>query len=59
MEAVTGPNISHEERLAHLVAQYEVPLLRTCYKYLRDRELAEDATQEAFLKAYKAMRKIQ
>ncbi len=55
MEAVTGPNISHEESLAHLVAQYEVPLLRTCYMYLRDRELAEDATQETFLKAYKAL----
>ncbi len=55
MEVVTGPNISHEEMLAHMIAQYEVPLLRTCYMYLRDRQLAEDATQETFLKAYKAL----
>lgn len=55
MEVVTGPDISHEEKLAQLVAQYEVSLLRTCYMYLRDRELEEDATQETFLKAYKAL----
>ncbi len=55
MEVVKGPSISHEERLAQMVAQYEVSLLRTCYMYLRDRELAEDATQETFLKAYRAL----
>ncbi len=55
MEVVTGPDISHEEMLAQLVAQYEVLLLRTCYMYLRDRALAEDAVQETFLKAYKAL----
>lgn len=55
MEAETGVSISREETLARMVAQYEVPLLRTCYMYLRDRELAEDATQETFLKAYKAL----
>ncbi len=55
MEVVTGPDISYEEMLAQLVAQYEVPLLRTCYMYLRDRALAEDAVQETFLKAYKAL----
>ena len=55
MEIVKGPNNSHEELLAHMVAQYEVALLRTCYMYLRDRGLAEDATQETFLKAYKAL----
>lgn len=55
MEFVTGPNNSREEMLAHMVAQYEVMLLRTCYMYLRDKGLAEDATQETFLKAYKAL----
>ncbi len=55
MELVKGPNNSHEEKLAHMVAQYEVMLLRTCYMYLRDKGLAEDATQETFLKAYKAL----
>ena len=55
MELVKGPTYSHEEMLAHMVAQYEVVLLRTCYMYLHDKALAEDATQETFLKAYKAL----
>ena len=55
MEFVKGPTDSHEEMLAHMVAQYEVILLRTCYMYLHDKGLAEDATQETFLKAYKAL----
>ena len=55
MELVKGPNDSREEMLARMVAQYEVTLLRTCYMYLRDRGMAEDATQETFLKAYKAL----
>lgn len=55
MEFVKGPTDSHEEMLAHMVAEYEVILLRTCYMYLHDKALAEDATQETFLKAYKAL----
>lgn len=55
MEFVQGPTYSHEEMLAHMVAEYEVILLRTCYMYLHDKALAEDATQETFLKAYKAL----
>ncbi len=55
MEFVKGPMNSREEMLAHMVAQYEVILLRTCYMYLRDKGLAEDATQETFLKAYNAL----
>ncbi len=54
MEAVPGPNTSHEA-LTRLVAQYERPLLNTCCMILRDRALAEDATQETFIKAYKAL----
>ena len=55
MEIVKGPNNSREEILAQMVAQYEMPLLRTCYMVLHDRGLAEDAAQETFLKAYKAL----
>ena len=36
------------------MAQWEVPLLRTCYLLLRDAALAEDAVQETFLKAWRA-----
>lgn len=55
MEIDKKSNRVREEMLANMVAQYEVTLLRTCYMYLRDRNLAEDATQETFLKAYKAL----
>ncbi len=30
-------------------------ILRLCYIYLKDRELAQDATQETFLKAYRKL----
>ncbi|MBQ8056928.1 MAG: sigma-70 family RNA polymerase sigma factor [Ruminococcus sp.] len=30
-------------------------ILRLCYMYLKDKELAQDATQETFLKAYKSL----
>ena len=35
------------------MAQWEVPLLRTCCLLLRDAALAEDAVQETFLKAWR------
>lgn len=44
-----------EERLNQLVTLYERDLLRMCFVYLRDAALAEDAVQETFLKAYKAL----
>lgn len=46
---------AREEALARMVTQHEAALLRTCYMYFRDRGMAEDATQETFLKAYKAL----
>lgn len=55
MEIVKDPGNDHEAILTHLVETYEVLLFRTCYMYLRDRESAEDAVQETFLKAYKAL----
>ena len=41
--------------MERLVLQYQQPLLRTCFLYLRDRTLAEDAVQETFLKAYRSL----
>ena len=55
MEIVKDPGNDHEAILTHLVETYEGLLFRTCYMYLRDRESAEDAVQETFLKAYKAL----
>ncbi len=41
--------------LSELVERYQEELLRVCFIYLRERHLAEDAVQETFLKAYKAL----
>lgn len=55
MEAVKGSDSNREERLTRMVEQYQSALLTLCYAYLHERELAEDAVQETFLKAYKAL----
>lgn len=55
MEVVKGPDSNREERLTRMVEQYQASLLTMCYAYLHERELAEDAVQETFLKAYRAM----
>lgn len=54
MDAVIA-EASREERLEYLVQTYQGMLLRLCYICLRDMELARDATQETFLKAYRKM----
>ena len=52
METVKGPD-SKEERIEHMVLRYQLPLLKLCYAYLHDEELAKDAVQETFIKAYR------
>ncbi|MBR0219562.1 MAG: sigma-70 family RNA polymerase sigma factor [Clostridia bacterium] len=52
METVKGPD-SKEERMERMVALYQLPLLRLCILYLHDEELAKDAVQETFIKAYR------
>lgn len=49
---VSGPDGNLELQLCRLMTQYEREILRTCYVLLQDRQLAEDAVQETFLKAY-------
>lgn len=56
MDVVKEPDNNREQRLNRLVEAYQKPLLNMCYIYLRDRGLAEDAVQETFLKAYKAIK---
>lgn len=55
MEVVKGPDNNREERLTRMVEQHQSALLTICYAYLHEREMAEDAVQETFLKAYKAL----
>ena len=62
MEAVRGPDsiqcaaaANPEIILTRLVETYQTPLMHICYMILHDEALAEDAVQETFLKAYKAL----
>ena len=55
MSIVTGPDIAQDEAFERMVTQYQGALLRMCYLHLQDKELAEDAVQETFIKAYRSM----
>lgn len=55
MDVVKGPGGIREERFVELVERHQTALLRMCYMVLRDRQQAEDAVQETFFKAYRAM----
>ena len=55
MEVVKAPDNNRVEKLTRLVQAYQKTLMNLCYMYLHDRELAKDAVQETFLKAYKAI----
>ncbi len=55
MEIVKGPEDIREFRLLQLMERYEKEMLKLCIVYLRDLTLAEDAVQETFLKAYRAL----
>lgn len=57
MDCCMGPNNpqSKEERITALIQTYQIPLKRMCCVWLKDAALAEDATQETFLKAYAAL----
>lgn len=55
MSVVKGPDNLREEKLYQMIDQYEKDLIRVCCAYLRDLSMAEDAVQETFLKAYKAL----
>ena len=65
MDAVRGPDSIQcaadipsalpEAILTRLVEAWQMPLLHICYMILHDEALAEDAVQETYLKAYKAL----
>lgn len=55
MEIVKDPDNERKAKLCALMERYERDLLRMCCVYLRDAAMAEDAVQESFIKAYKAM----
>lgn len=55
MKVAMGPDNVREERLCRQMTQYKSDLMRMCVACLKDAALAEDAVQETFIKAYKAL----
>ena len=55
MEAVKDPDSRRDQTIERLITQHQTSLLRLCYVQLQDQALAEDAVQETFLKAYRAL----
>ena len=55
MIAELSPSCSAEEIFSRLVLEYQEKLLHMCTMYLKDDAAAEDAVQETFLKAYRAL----
>lgn len=55
MQGIKAPDPVAEQEFAKLVDTYQTSLLRMCYLNLHDLGLAEDAVQETFVKAYRAM----
>ena len=49
MSVIKGPDNTNEKRFEKMVCESQAALLRTCYLYLRDSTLAEDAVQETYL----------
>lgn len=55
MTIVTGPDNEKEAVIRRMIDEHQTALLRLCYLYLHDVQLAEDAVQETFLKAYRTL----
>ena len=55
MQEIKAPDPCVDEQFTELVNTYQTSLLRMCYLNLRDLQLAEDAVQETFIKAYRAI----
>ena len=55
MSAGTMPNAASVQRLEQWLEQYGSGILRTCYVYLKDAALAQDAMQDTFVKAWQKM----
>ena len=55
MATAQKPDLSMEETLARMVGEWQLPLLQTCCAVLGSEDLAKDAVQETFLKAYRGL----
>lgn len=57
MNYFSVPN-ENEQKLKELIDQYGDGLLRMCFLYLHDMQLAEDALQDTYVKIYKNLDKF-
>lgn len=55
MDVVKGPDSERDAIIRRMIETYQTPLMRMCYLYLHDVHLAEDAVQETFIKAVRAL----
>ena len=55
MEDAAARERAKEQRLTAWMERYSQAILRVCFVYLASRQEAEDAMQDTFLKAWKAM----
>ena len=55
VENVKDHDLTAEARLEAMIGKWHLPLLRTCCALLGDADLARDAVQETFVKAYRAL----
>ena len=58
MSIVKGPDNDKEAVIRRMIAGHQTALLRLCYLYLHDVQLAEDAVQETFIKVYRTLDKF-
>ena len=59
MSLGSSPNAEHTQRLEQWITLYGTGILRTCYLYLKDTPLAQDAMQDTFIKAWKSMARFE
>ncbi len=59
MRGFTPGEAAREQRFMAWVQSYGDAILRTCFVYLSNRQDAEDAMQDTFLKAWKAMEQFE
>jgi len=55
MSVVKGPDSEREAIIRRMIDEHQTSLLRMCYLYLHDVQLAEDAVQETFIKAVRTL----
>lgn len=58
MNVVKDPDSDREGLIRQMIETYQTPLLRMCYLYLHDAQLAEDAVQETFIKAVRSLERF-